>query len=87
MECLLGMKGFIKGRLFSQFQRESIYLDSSKTRDTQMATRVTDGARRKRHEKRETLFSSRAAALVSRFSQLPRSRARALLSLLTCIKI
>ena len=87
MECLLGMKGFIKGRLFSQFQRESIYLDSSKTRDTQMATRVTDGARRERHEKRETLFSSRAAALVSRFSQLPRSRARTLLSLLTCIKI
>ena len=30
MESLLGMKGFIKGRLFSQFQRESIYLDSSK---------------------------------------------------------
>ena len=84
MECLLGIKGFIKGRLFSQFQRESIYLDSSKT---QMATRVTDGARRERHEKRETLFSSRADALVSRFSQLPRSRARALLSLLTCIKI
>ena len=43
-----------------------------------MATRVTDGARRERHEKRETLFSSRAAALCSRFSQLPRSRARAL---------
>ena len=27
MECLLGMKGFIKGRLFSLFQPESIYLD------------------------------------------------------------
>ena len=27
---------------------------SSKTQDTQMATRVTDGARRERHEKRET---------------------------------
>ena len=40
-----------------------------------MATRVTDGA------KRETLFSSRAAALVSRVSRLRRSRARALLSL------
>ena len=39
---------------------------SSKTRDTQMATRVTDGARR---------------ALVSRVSRLRRSRARALLSL------
>ena len=81
MECLLDMKGFIKGRFFPQFQRGSIYLDSSKTRDTQMATRVTEGAGRERHENRETLFSSRAAALVSRFSQLPRSRARALLSL------
>ena len=39
---------------------------SSKTRDTQMATRVTDSARRKRH--------------VSRVSRLRLSRARALLS-------
>ena len=60
-----------------------------------MATRVTDGARRERHEKRETtrkarenglsrssdFFSSRAAALVSCVSRLRRSRARALLSL------
>ena len=37
-----------------------------------MATRVTDGARREKHE---------AAALVSRVSRLRRSRARALLSL------
>ena len=40
---------------------------SSKTRDTQMATRVTDSARRERH--------------VSRVSRLRRSSARALLSL------
>ena len=46
-----------------------------------MATRVTEGARRERHEKRESLFSSLAAALVSRVSRLRRSRARALLSL------
>ena len=46
-----------------------------------MATRVTEGARRERHEKRESLFSSWAAALVSRVSRLRRSRARALLSL------
>ena len=48
---------------------------SSKTRDKQMATRVTDGARL------QSLFSSRAAALVSRVSRLRCSRARALLSL------
>ena len=54
---------------------------SSKTRDTQMATRVTAGARRERHEKRDSLFSSRAAALVSRVSRLRRSRERAFLSL------
>ena len=29
---------------------------SSKTRDMQMATRVTDGERREKHEKRESLF-------------------------------
>ena len=47
-----------------------------------MATRVTENARRERHEKRETLFfSSRSAALVSRISRLRRSRARALFSL------
>ena len=46
-----------------------------------MATRVTEGARRERHEKRESLFSSLAAALVSRVSRLRRSRARALFSL------
>ena len=46
-----------------------------------MATRVTEGARRERHEKRESLFSSRAPALVSRVSRLRLSRARALLSL------
>ena len=40
-----------------------------------MATRVTDGARL------QSLFSSRAAALVSRVSRLRRSRSRALLSL------
>ena len=40
-----------------------------------MATRVTDGARR------ESLFSSRATALVSRVSRVRRSRARALLPL------
>lgn len=31
MECLLGMKGFIKGQLFSLFQRESIYYCLIKT--------------------------------------------------------
>ena len=46
-----------------------------------MTTRVTEGARRERHEKRESLFSSRAAALVSRGLRLRRSRTRALLSL------
>ena len=61
----------------------------SKTRDTQMATRETDGARWERHEKRETTGKARenglsrssdclAAALVSRISRLRRSRARAL---------
>ena len=45
-----------------------------------MATRVTDGAGRERHEK-VSLFSFRAFALVSRVSRLRRSRARALLSL------
>ena len=40
-----------------------------------MATRVTDGARL------QSLFSSRAAALVLRVSRLRCSRARALLSL------
>ena len=36
---------------------------SSKTRDTQMATRVTDGARRERHEKRETTRKARENGL------------------------
>ena len=53
--------------------KESLFFSavrpSSKTRDTQMATRVTDGARRERHKKGD-LFSSRAAALVSRVSRL-----------------
>ena len=44
-----------------------------------MVTRVNDGATQERHE--NVLFSSRAAALVSRVSRLRRSRARALLSL------
>ena len=46
-----------------------------------MATRVTEGARRERHEKERLSFSSRSAPLVSHFSRLRRSRARALLSL------
>ena len=47
-----------------------------------MATRVTEGARRERHEKeRLFFFSSRSALLVSHVSRLRRSRARALLSL------
>ena len=37
-----------------------------------MVTRVTDGARRERHE---ALFSSRAAALVSRLAASPLPRA------------
>ena len=37
-------------------------------RDTQMTTRVTEGARRERHKKRAYLFSSWAADLVSRVS-------------------
>ena len=47
-------------------------------RETQMTTRVTEGARRERHDKS---FSSRSAALLSRVSGLRRStlaRARAL---------
>ena len=36
---------------------------SSKTWDTQMATRVTDGARRERHEKRETTRKARENGL------------------------
>ena len=46
-----------------------------------MATRVTEGARRERHEKERLSFSSRSAPLVSHVSRLRRSRARALLSL------
>ena len=46
-----------------------------------MATRVTEGARRERHEKERPSFSSRSAPLVSHVSRLRRSRARALLSL------
>ena len=38
-----------------------------------MNTRVTEGARRERHDKRVSLFSSRAAALVSRVSRPLRS--------------
>ena len=38
-----------------------------------MTTRVTEGARRERHDERVSLFSSRAAALVSRVSRLLRS--------------
>ena len=38
-----------------------------------MVMRLTDGARREKHE--VSLFSSRAAALVSRVSRLRRSRA------------
>ena len=56
------------------------YSPSSKMRDTQMAARVTDGARWERQEKR-FFFPSRAAALVSRVSRLRFSHARALLSL------
>ena len=36
---------------------------SSKTRDTQMATRVTDGARRERHEKKESTRKARENGL------------------------
>ena len=46
---------------------------SSKTPETREWPRATEGPRRERHEKRVSLFSSRAAALVSQ-----RSRARAL---------
>ena len=42
-----------------------------------MTTRVIEGARWERHEKRDILFSSRAAALVSRVSRLRRSLERA----------
>ena len=37
---------------------------SSKARDTQMATRVTDGTRRERHKKRETTRKARENGLL-----------------------
>ena len=58
-----------EGRLTLDYEQSLFFFcsPSSKTRDTQMATRVTDSARRERH--------------VSSVSRLRRSRARALLSL------
>ena len=47
--------------LFSSFVEQNVG-------DTQMTTRVTEGARRERHKKRAYLFSSWAADLVSRVS-------------------
>ena len=75
-------KGFVISKMCMSVYRFSDRLravsvfccPSSKTRDTQMTTCVTDGARRERH-------SSRAAALVSRVSRLRPSGALALFSL------
>ena len=47
--------------LFSSFVEQNV-------RDTQMTTRVTEGARRERHKKRAYLFSSWTADLVSHVS-------------------
>ena len=55
----------MKRRLNFRLRAVSLFFcsPSSKTRDTQMATRVTDGARRERQEKRETTRKARENGL------------------------
>jgi len=45
--------------------KQSLFSFLRNARDMQMTTRVTEEARRERHEKKKPSFSSRAAALVS----------------------